>query len=130
MIKDRLNFAEQYLVDAKILCQNKKWNSAVGRAYYASYQAMWASLGDPSEENIWRHLAIIKHFVRGYWIDPTHAKDAPGLFETLRLPLRRLYMDRIRVDYDAVSLNEVSARTAIQIVESVLQVIKERKENI
>lgn len=130
MIENRLNLAKQYLEDAKMLLQNERWNSAVGRAYYSSYQAMWAALGEPTEGNVWRHLAIIKHFVRGYWLLPTHPENAPGLFEYLRLPLRRLYMDRIRVDYDAIILNEVSAKNAVETVESVLKVIKEGRVSL
>lgn len=122
----RLNFARQYLEYAKMLLQNGRWNSAVSRAYYASYQAMWAALGDPAEGNVWRHLAIIKHFVRGYWFDPTHPENKPRLFEHLRLPLRRLYMDRIKSDYDAVYLSETTASTSVQAVEMLLQTIVER----
>ena len=40
-------------------------------------------------------------------------------------PLRWLYMERVRVDYDAATLNEVSAKNAVQTVEAVLKVIKE-----
>ncbi len=61
----------------------------------------------------------------GYWLLPAHPENAPGLFEHLRLPLRRLYMDRIRVDYDAIILNEISAKNAVQTVEAVLKVIQE-----
>ena len=74
MIEHRLDFAKQYLADAYDLFHRKRFNSAVSRAYYASYQAMWAALGDPHDGKIWRHLAIIKHFVRGYWFAPTHPK--------------------------------------------------------
>ena len=124
--ENRLNLARKYLEDAKMLLQDGRWNSTIGRAYYASYQAMWSALGEPREGNVWRHLAIIKHFVRGYWLRPVHPENAPGLFEHLRLPLRRLYMDRIRVDYDAIILNEISAKNAVQTVEAVLKVIQER----
>ena len=65
MIKHRLDFAKKYLDDAIELFNKKRLNSSVSRAYYASYQAMWAALGDPEEGKVWRHLAIIKHFVRG-----------------------------------------------------------------
>ena|SRR3990172_3000474 len=130
VIEFRLNLAAQYLEDAKMLLQNERWNSAIGRAYYASYQAMWAALGEAVDGNVWRHLAIIKHFVRGYWLLPTHPENAPGLFEYLRLPLRRLYMDRIRVDYDAIILNEVSAKNAVQTVEALLKAINEGRVSL
>lgn len=125
-MENRLNIAKQYLEDARILFHGERWNSAVARAYYASYQAMWAALGNPVEGDIWRHLAIIKHFVRGYWFQPSHPENAPGLVEHLRMPLRRLYVDRIRCDYDAVQLDKNSAKNAIQVVEDVLKVIREK----
>ena len=89
--ENRLNLARKYLEDAKMLLQDGRWNSTVGRAYYASYQAMWSALGEPMEGNVWRHLAIIKHFVRGYWLLPVHPENAPGLFEHLRLPRKMLF---------------------------------------
>jgi len=56
------------------LFEQQRFNSAASRAYYASYQAMWGALGDPVEGKVWKHLAIIKHFVRGYWFAPGHDK--------------------------------------------------------
>ena len=66
MIRYRLEVAKKYLDDAKELFNQKRFNSAASRAYYASYQAMWSALGEPRDGKTWRHLAIIKHFVRGY----------------------------------------------------------------
>jgi uncharacterized protein (UPF0332 family) len=50
MIKYRLDFARKYLDDAFELFNQKRFNSSASRAYYASYQAMWAALGEPMEE--------------------------------------------------------------------------------
>jgi len=47
--ENRLNLARKYLEDAKMLFQDGRWNSTIGRAYYASYQAMWSALGEPKE---------------------------------------------------------------------------------
>ena len=44
VIEFRLNLAALYLEDAKMLLQNERWNSAIGRAYYASYQTVEALL--------------------------------------------------------------------------------------
>jgi uncharacterized protein (UPF0332 family) len=43
MIKFRLEIAKTYLDDAVTLFNDKRFNSAASRAYYASYQAMWAA---------------------------------------------------------------------------------------
>ena len=40
MIRYRLEVAKKYLDDAKELFNQKRFNSAASRAYYASYQAM------------------------------------------------------------------------------------------
>ncbi len=124
MIENRLYFAKQYLDDATELFYQKRFNSCVSRAYYASYQAMWAVLGEP-EEGQWRHLAIIKHFVRGYWLKPEHAATGPGLLEEKRLPLRRLYSYRIKSDYDAEGIDEYQAENSIKIVKELIMFIEE-----
>ena len=105
MIRYRLDFAKKYLADAIDLFDRERYNSSASRAYYASYQAMWSALGDPEEGKVWKHLAIIKHFVRGYWFAPNHPRIGPGLLEDKRLPLRRLYSYRIKSDYDAVKID-------------------------
>ena len=67
--------------DAMMLFEQQRFNSAASRAYYASYQAMWGALGDPVEGKVWKHLAIIEHFVGGYWFAPGHDKKGPDLLE-------------------------------------------------
>jgi len=126
MIRYRLEFAKMYLDDAIDLLEKGRFNSSASRAYYASYQAMWAALGDPEDGKIWRHLAIIKHFVRGYWFSPDHPEDGPDLLEDKRLPLRRLYAYRIRSDYDAADISEQVLKPLLSIVKQVISVI-ERK---
>lgn len=126
MIKYRLDFAKKYLDDAMELFGNERFNSSASRAYYASYQAMWAALGDPEEGKIWRHLAIIKHFVRGYWFAPNHPKTAPGLLEDKRLPLRRLYAYRIKSDYDAVEIDRDNLGRLLKLVGQVIDIIDEK----
>ena len=126
MIKYRLQFAKIYLDDAIDLLERGRFNSSASRAYYASYQAMWAALGDPEDGKIWRHLAIIKHFVRGYWFTPDHPEDGPGLLEEKRLPLRRLYACRVKSDYDAADISGQVLKPLLSIVKQVISVI-ERK---
>ena len=47
MLPERLRLARQYLDDAQYLLAAYRLASAVSRAYYAAYQAIWAALGDP-----------------------------------------------------------------------------------
>ena len=126
MIKYRLDFARNYLDDAVELFNQKRYNSSASRAYYASYQAMWAALDEPRDGKIWRHLAIIKHFVRGYWFAPDHQETGPGLLEDKRLPLRWLYSYRIASDYDAKEINSQNLDQLLKIVEQIINIVDEK----
>lgn len=126
MIKYRLEYAKKYLDDAIELFDKKRFNSSASRAYYASYQAMWAGLGDPEDGKTWRHLAIIAHFVRGYWFEPDHPKSGPGLLEDKRLPLRRLYAYRIKGDYDAIEITQHNMEPLLKIVKQVISIVDEK----
>ncbi len=126
MIKFRLKIASAYLDDAMMLFREKRFNSAASRAYYASYQAMWAALGEPKEGKVWRHLGIIKHFVTGYWFESGQKGIGPGLLEEKRLPLRRLYSYRIRSDYEATFVDEDQLAGLLEIVRQVIQFIEEK----
>ena len=123
MMRERLTLARQYLDDAEYLLAADRAASALARAYYAAYQAMWAALGDPPRAEGWRHGAIINHFVRGYWFAPAHPATGPGLLESLRFGLRRLYDLRLNVDYDALPISRASAAAAIQTVQQTLATI-------
>ena len=126
MIKYRLDFARKYLDDAVELFNQKRYNSSASRAYYASYQAMWAALDKPRDGKIWRHLAIIKHFVRGYWFAPDYQGTGPGLLEDKRLPLRRLYSYRIASDYDAKEIDHQNLGQLLRIIEEVINIVDEK----
>jgi uncharacterized protein (UPF0332 family) len=128
VIPERLRLARQYLADAQYLLAADRLGSAVSRAYYAAYQAMWAALGDPPSRAGWRHGAIIHHFVRGYWCAPAHPATGPGLLEALRFGLRRLYELRLDVDYDAIAISRASAEAGVQTVHRLLTEIDQRTQ--
>jgi hypothetical protein len=119
----RINYAQKYLDDARMLFAAERYNSAISRLYYASYQAMWAALGAPVGDRIWRHLAIIKPFVHGYWFDPAHPPQAPGLLEQFRLPLRQLYTLRVRADYDLLEIKGDVVDNMIKLVGDVINTV-------
>ena len=126
MLDYHLECAKQYLDDARLLFAQKRLNSAASRAYYASYQAMWAALGEPDEGKIWRHLKIVNHFVRGYWFEPTHASSGPGLLEDKRFLLRKLYSYRIHSDYDAIPVDENALQPLLDVVQDVIRIVEEK----
>jgi hypothetical protein len=82
-------------------------------------------LGDPPE-GTWKHLAIINHFVRGYWFEPDHDSRGAGLLEDMRLPLRRLYSYRIKSDYDAERTDKNAVELLLGSVSDLVDAI-ERK---
>ncbi len=122
----RLESAKSYLEDAITLFRKRRFNSAASRAYYASYQAMWAALGEPEEGKVWRHLGIIKHFVSGYWFEPRYKGMGPGLLEEKRLPLRRLYSYRIKSDYEAMSVDANQLEILLEMVKQIIQIVDEK----
>lgn len=122
----RLKYAETYLEDAKLLLEKGSYNSAVSRLYYSSYQAMWSALGEPKEIGRWKHLGIIKSFVHGYWSEPTHSRSSPGLFENLRLPLRQLYVWRIKADYEAGKISKKEVDNMINIVIETIEIARSK----
>lgn len=123
MIPARLTLARHFLDDAEYLLAADRVASAIARAYYAAYQAMWAALGDPPQAEVWRHGAIINHCVRGYWFAPSHPATGPGLLEPLRFGLRRLYDLRLTVDYDGLPVSRASASAALHTVHQTLATI-------
>ncbi len=127
MIEFRIKYAQNYLEDARVLYKHKSYNSAISRLYYASYQAMWAALGNPEEGRTWKHLAIIKPFVRGHWFNPKHSEQSAGLLEHFRLPLRQLYSFRIKADYELVELSENIVKNQIETVADVIKTILSKK---
>ena len=124
---DRIQYAQKYLDDARLLFEHKRLGSAISRLYYSSYHAMWAALGEPTAGRIWKHLAIIKPFVHGYWFDPAHPEQAPGLLEQYRLPLRQLYTYRVKVDYELQEISEVAVQSLIATVTEVLAIIRSKR---
>jgi len=119
----RIKHARNFLEDASLLYEHKRLNSAISRLYYASYQAMWAALGDPEEGRTWKHLAIIKPFVHGYWFSPTHRQKSSGLLEHLRLPLRQLYAHRVKADYELIEINGEIVKNMLELVADVIKTV-------
>lgn len=126
MLAERLKTARKYLGDARYLLAAGRLESAVSRAYYAAYQAMWAALGDPPRGSQWRHIGIIGYFVRGRWLEPTYPQTGPGLLEHLRFSLHRLYQFRVDADYDLIHINATSAEECGKTAERTIAEIEQR----
>ena len=56
---------------ARQLCYDQQlYGESITRSYYACYQALWATVGDPAL-GLWRHGGLINEFCRGRWTTPT-----------------------------------------------------------
>ena len=128
MLAERLQAAKRYLDDTQYLLTAGRLESAVSRAYYASYQAMWAALGDPPKGSQWRHIGIIRYFVRGRWLESAYSQAGPGLLEHLRFSLHRLYQFRVDADYDLTPINAISAEECVKTAERTIAEIEQRTQ--
>jgi uncharacterized protein (UPF0332 family) len=123
----RLEAARQALVGAKALLEGGDFRGCVSRCYYAAYQAMWAAVGDPEKKPRWEHFGIIKTFVRGKWFDTQVGMRGPGVFESQRFSLRRLYDLRLGADYRLDDLTQREAQWAVQTAQEIVT-LAEKKE--
>ena len=123
----RLSGARQTLEGAKVLLEHADFRGCVSRYYYAAYQAMWAAVGEPEKKPRWEHFGIIKSFARGKWLDPQVGFRGPGIFESQRFALHRLYDLRLKADYRLDDISHEEAQWAIQIAQEIIA-IAERKD--
>ena len=83
LVRYRLQRAKDTLEDAKILADNRRWNSAINRLYYASYYAVTALLLgadlNPSTHN-GAKSNFTEHFVKTNRIDKEYGKIYSQLF--------------------------------------------------
>jgi len=128
VLAERLSVAKRYLDDARYLLAARRLEGAVSRAYYATYQAMWAALGNPPRGGQWRHIGIIGYFVRGQWCEPAYPQTGPGLLEHLRFSLHRLYQFRVDADYDQIPVSVTSAGECIKTAERTIAEIEQRSQ--
>jgi uncharacterized protein (UPF0332 family) len=115
----RWGSAKEKLTAAQVCYGHQLYGESLTRSYYACYQAMWAAVGDPTQD-MWRHGGLINEFCRGRWTTPVLL---PTVLAFLRRRLEKLYQLRILVDYDAASAVEAEAEFGLNVVKEVLQLI-------
>ncbi len=102
------------------LCHNHQLcGESLTRSYYACYQAMWATAGDPVL-GLWRHGGLINEFCRGRWTTPILL---PTAMAALRKRLETLYRLRIAADYAAASMSHDRAEFGLEVVKEVFEMI-------
>jgi uncharacterized protein (UPF0332 family) len=120
----RLEAARQALAGARALLTNGDCRGCVSRCYYAAYQAMWAAVGEPPKKPRWEHFGMIQTLVRGKWLDPHVTVHGPGVLESHRFALRRLYDLRLGADYRLDDISQKDAKWAVETVQEILAVIE------
>jgi uncharacterized protein (UPF0332 family) len=124
----RLEAARQTLAGARTLSVNDEFRGCVSRCYYAAYQAMWATVGEPPKKPRWEHFGLIQTFVRGKWLDPHVTLYGPGVLESQRFALRRLYDLRLGADYRLDNISQKDADWAIETVQAILSIIEQKEQ--
>lgn len=92
IISYRISRAKETLDDAKILAQNKKWNSSINRLYYAAYYSVTALLLD-SEINPSSHNGVKAKFSENFILTQKIPKELGKMYS-------QLFSWRQKGDYD------------------------------
>lgn len=111
--------AKEKLQAAQLCYDRGLYGESTTRSYYACYQAMWATVGDP-QLGLWRHGGLLNEFCRGRWVNPPLLSSALG---GLRKKLEALYRLRIAVDYAADSISQGEAESGLNGVRELFQLI-------
>lgn len=83
LIQYRIERAKETFDDARILIENKKWNSSINRLYYSAYYAisailLYSDLNPTTHNGVKSNFS--KHFVKTGKIDAQYGKIYSQLF--------------------------------------------------
>ena len=119
-IQYRFRRAEESLVEANILFQNKRWNATINRLYYACFYAVIALLlshGIRTQTHDGARLQFGLHFVKTGLIDKRFGKLYSKLFDY-----------RQKGDYG--DLYDFDAETVNPLINSVAEFIGEIRKHL
>jgi uncharacterized protein len=83
-IQYRINKSEETFSDAKLLCENERWNSAVNRLYYSSFYLVSALIHRKGLKAISHNGTKTQfnlHFIKSGIISLEHGKLFANLFD-------------------------------------------------
>ena len=111
--------AEEHLRSAEILWRRGQYRDAVSRAYYASFAAMCAFVGEPPRGR-WEHPGL-----RGVFVQQLSVRGVP-VAECRRLRQRfpSLHDARTDADYTTMAIDETTVQEAMAIARDILEVIQ------
>ena len=116
----RLNAAKTTLTDAELLINNKMWNAAVGRSYYACFYAVNALLIN-KQLQARKHSGVIQMFGL-HFIQTGLLSKETGKFYTTVFDMRQSgdYLDYVDFEEKDVAVLLVPARNFIDQIEQYL----------
>jgi len=114
-----LDKAQEHLTSADLLHQHGQYRDAVSRAYYASFSAMYALVGEPPRGS-WEHPGLRSTFVqqlsvRGVAVDTCRR---------LRQHLLLLHDARRDADYTTLAIDSTTSQEALAIAREVLEMVR------
>ena len=113
-----LDKAEEHLRSAEFLWRQGQYRDAVSRAYYASFSAMYALVGEPPRGR-WEHPGL-----RGVLVQQLSVRGVPAAeCRRLRQSLRSLHDASIDADYTLVVIDETTVRAALAIAREILAIV-------
>ena len=114
-----LDKAEEHLRSAELLWQHGQYRDAVSRAYYESFSAMCALVGEPPRGR-WEHPGL-----RGVFVQQLSGRGVPAAeCRRLRQRLRSLHDARIDADYTPVAIDETTVQESQAIAREILAVVR------
>jgi uncharacterized protein (UPF0332 family) len=114
-----LSKAEEHLRSAGILWRHGQYRDAVSRAYYASFSAMCAFVGEPPRGR-WEHPGL-----RGVFVQQLSVRGVPvAECRRLRQRLRSLHDARTDADYTNMAIDETTVQEALTIAREILEVVQ------
>lgn len=118
--RDRRWARARQRADAARLCLDHGYaGECVSLSYYGCFQAMWVAVGDPPA-GLWRHGGLINEFCRGQWRSPP---VAPQTMAAMRRQLDRLYLRRLRADYEARLVTRGDGEASAETLDRVLRLV-------
>src|SRR5262245_4124461 len=114
-----LGKAEAHLRSAELLWRYGQYRDAVSRAYYASFSAMYAFVGEPLRGR-WEYPGL-----RGVCVPQLSVRGVPAAeCWRLRQRLRFLYDTRTDAAYTPAAIYETPAQEALAIARETLEVVR------
>ena len=114
-----LDKAREHLTSAELLHQHGQYRDAVSRAYYTSFSAMYALVGEPPR-GTWEHPGL-----RGMFVQQLGAHGvAVDACRRLRRRIRLLHDARRDADYTTLAIDVTISQEALAIAREVIEMVR------